>query len=200
MSFSTLKSQSEGFYKDRGSKFLSFAFPVQNEEEVKVRLDELKLSYPDARHVCYAFVLGANQDVYRASDDGEPNNSAGAPILGQLRSNNLTNVLVAVVRYFGGTKLGVPGLIQAYKESTTDAINQARLLPFEEMSNVVLVFSYEQSGMVDQLIGLFENLQIEKVFEVECKFTIRMPKQIEDEFKSEAERRRLKVEGGPTQK
>lgn len=200
MSFSTLKSQSEGFYKDRGSKFLSFAFPVQNEEEVKVRLDELKLSYPDARHVCYAFVLGANQDVYRASDDGEPSNSAGAPILGQLRSNNLTNVLVAVVRYFGGTKLGVPGLIQAYKESTTDAINQARLLPFEEMSNVVLVFSYEQSGMVDQLIGLFENLQIEKVFEAECKFTIRMPKRIEDEFKSEAERRRLKVEGGPTQK
>lgn len=200
MSLFTLTSPSEGFFKDRGSKFLSFAFPVQNEEEVKENLSQLKLSYPDARHICYAFVLGADQNVYRASDDGEPSNSAGAPILGQLRSNNLTNVLVAVVRYFGGTKLGVPGLIQAYRESTNDAIKQSRLLAYQEMSRLKLVFNYDQSGMVDQLVGLFDELQIDKVFEAQCTFTFRMPKRVVARFIEEAKARRLEVKGVSTQK
>jgi putative IMPACT (imprinted ancient) family translation regulator len=110
-SYITIKSGVQGLYKEKGSKFLAFAYPVESEEEVKQRLLELRKAYYDARHHCYAYVLGAEKEKYRATDDGEPNHSAGDPILGQIRSRNLTNVLVVVVRYFGGVKLGVGGLV-----------------------------------------------------------------------------------------
>jgi len=112
----TIKHESEGFYKEKGSKFLAFAYPVQDEAAVKERTSELKKVYYDARHHCYAYILGHDGEQYRASDDGEPNHSAGDPILGQIKSNNLTNTLIVVVRYFGGTKLGISGLINAYKK------------------------------------------------------------------------------------
>jgi len=111
--FYTISKGGEGFYKEKGSKFIGLAFRVRDEEEVKETLEEVKKQYHDGRHHCYAYIL--SEDKLRANDDGEPNHSAGDPILGQIKSKNLTEVLIVVVRYFGGTKLGVPGLINAYK-------------------------------------------------------------------------------------
>ncbi|WP_332911325.1 YigZ family protein [Algoriphagus boritolerans] len=114
-SYFTLSRSSKGLYKDRGSKFLYFGFPVHSEVEINSNLASLRKTYFDASHLCYAWVLGRDGSVFRANDDGEPNHSAGDPILGQIRSKQLTNVLLVVVRYFGGTKLGISGLIQATK-------------------------------------------------------------------------------------
>lgn len=127
-SFLTISSKSEGFYKEKGSKFISLAFPVINEIEIKTIQEELRKEYYDARHHCYAYMLGSNQENYRANDDGEPAHSAGDPILGQIRAKNLTNTLVVVIRYFGGTKLGVGGLISAYKIATEEALNNASII------------------------------------------------------------------------
>jgi len=118
----TIKEHSEGMYKEKGSKFIAIAFPVFSEEEFKEKLRGIKKNYSTARHHCYAFRLGVDMKNYRYSDDGEPNNSAGKPIFGQIQSFQLTNVAIVVVRYFGGTKLGVGGLITAYKEATKDAL------------------------------------------------------------------------------
>ena len=126
--FLTIQKKSEGIYKEKGSKFIAYAYPIKTEEEVRPLLKSLKKEYYDARHHCYAFVLGKDKKRFRAADDGEPSNSAGAPILGQIRSLDLTNVLVVVVRYFGGTKLGVPGLITAYREAAKDALNQSTIV------------------------------------------------------------------------
>jgi len=129
--FRTIKTASEGFYKEKGSKFIAYAYPVLSEEEVKKELENLRATYPDARHICYAFIIGTDKSFFRYSDDGEPNGTAGLPIYNQLRSFDLTNILVAVVRYFGGTKLGVSGLIEAYKVSTEDALNATKHITSE---------------------------------------------------------------------
>ncbi|MGQ1783692.1 MULTISPECIES: IMPACT family protein [unclassified Saccharicrinis] len=123
--YKTIDKPSEGIYKEKGSKFISYAYPVYSEEEIKEHVRQLKDEFYDARHHCFAWQLGTDGLRYRANDDGEPSGTAGKPIHGQLRSMELTNILVVVVRYFGGTKLGVPGLIHAYKEATADAINNA---------------------------------------------------------------------------
>ena len=118
----TIASAGESIFRDRGSRFLGFAFPVKTEEEIKQQVQSLREQHPQAVHCCYAWRLGADKQRYRANDDGEPSGTAGKPILGQLQSNDLTNVLVVVVRYFGGTLLGVPGLINAYKVAAAEAI------------------------------------------------------------------------------
>ena len=124
-SYHTLGNTAEGSYKEKGSKFMAFAYPVVSESEIKERLEALRKKYFDARHHCFAYILGADKTRFRAFDDGEPNHSAGDPILGQIRSRDLTNVLVVVVRYFGGVKLGVGGLISAYKAAAEEALNNA---------------------------------------------------------------------------
>ena len=124
----TIKEPSEGLFKDKGSKFSSFAFPASSEEDVKKFLAELKKQHPSANHHCYAFRLGADKQAYRANDDGEPSNTAGKPILGQIQSKDLTNILIVVVRYFGGTLLGVSGLINAYKLAAAEAIQNATII------------------------------------------------------------------------
>ena len=123
--YKSIAARSEGLFKDNGSRFIAFAFPVETVEDVKDIVDRLKKEYHDARHHCYAYRLGYRGDVFRANDDGEPSGSAGRPILGQIDSLGLSDVLVVVVRYFGGIKLGIPGLIRAYKTSTSDALSQA---------------------------------------------------------------------------
>jgi uncharacterized YigZ family protein len=123
-----LQASKEGLFKDRGSKFYGYAFPVTNEEEIKEKIELLKKQHYNARHWCYAWQLGKNYDHYRANDDGEPSNSAGMPIYGQLQSFNVTNILVVVVRYFGGTKLGVGGLIKAYKNGAKLALEPVVLI------------------------------------------------------------------------
>jgi uncharacterized YigZ family protein len=130
-SYRTIQAPTEGIYKEKGSKFLAFAYPVETEADVKGHLERIKKEYFDARHHCFAYMLGADRKKFRAFDDGEPNHSAGDPILGQIRSKNITNVLVIVVRYFGGTKLGVGGLISAYKTAAEDALNRAAVIEKE---------------------------------------------------------------------
>ncbi|GAF04312.1 IMPACT family protein [Saccharicrinis fermentans] len=126
--YKTIAAPSEGIYKEKGSKFISYAYPVYSEDEIKEHVRKLKDEFYDARHHCFAWQLGTDGLRYRANDDGEPSGTAGKPIYGQLRSMELTNILVVVVRYFGGTKLGVPGLIRAYKEATIDAIANADII------------------------------------------------------------------------
>src|SRR5574344_2667491 len=120
--YKTISHPSEGIYREKGSKFIALAFPVATEDEVQERIAEIKKQYYDARHHCYAYILGINKDAYRINDDGEPSGTAGRPIYGQLLSKDVTNTLVVVVRYFGGIKLGVSGLINAYKTATKEAL------------------------------------------------------------------------------
>lgn len=148
----TLSAPAQGLYKEKGSKFLSFAYPVETEQEIKEIIEKLRKEYYDARHHCYAYVLGARQEVYRANDDGEPSSTAGKPIHGQILSYGLTNVLVVVVRYFGGTKLGTSGLINAYKTATNDALAQARTIEKIVMRQYELRFPYEQMNQVMRIV------------------------------------------------
>src|SRR5690606_3050632 len=127
-SFLTINAAAKALFKDRGSKFFAFAFPVKSEQEIKVHLQEIKKLHPSATHHCYAWRLGADKLNFRTNDDGEPNNSAGKPIFSLIQSNDLTNVLIVVVRYFGGTMLGVPGLINAYKSAAALAIDNTIIM------------------------------------------------------------------------
>lgn len=147
-SYNTIKNESQGFYSDKGSKFISYAFPVMCEDEVKKNIQALKKKHHDARHHVYAFIIGHNHDFYRASDDGEPANSSGMPVLGQIRSFELTNVLIVVVRYFGGTKLGVPGLINAYRTAAKDALDNAEIIAETVKTEFVVRFAYEEMSFV----------------------------------------------------
>lgn len=124
-SFFTIKHAANGLFKDRGSKFIGYAYPVNSEDEIKLYLQQLKKEHGGARHFCYAWRLGADKQAWRANDDGEPNNTAGKPIFSQIQSNDLTNILIVVVRYFGGTLLGVSGLINAYKGAAIEALKNS---------------------------------------------------------------------------
>jgi len=156
ISFQTISSSATAEYKEKGSKFIALAFPVSSEEEVKNRLAEVKKKYFDARHHCYGYILGADKSKFRAYDDGEPNHSAGDPILGQIRSKNLTNVLLVVVRYFGGTKLGVGGLVTAYKTASEEALNQAEIVQHQITQTVVFEFTYDVTPAVMKLVKEFD--------------------------------------------
>ena len=139
----TISAKSKGIYKEKGSKFIAFAYPVFSEEEFKACIQELKKEFHDARHHCYAFRFGVKKDVYRYSDDGEPSSTAGKPIFGQIQSFDLTNIGIIVVRYFGGTKLGVGGLIHAYREAAKDAIENAQIIERTVDDFFSLNFGYE---------------------------------------------------------
>jgi len=150
--FKTIKIPTEAEFKDRGSKFICYAFSVNNKEEVKIRLAELNQLHPTARHFCYAYLIGPNGEEYRANDDGEPNGSAGLPILNQIKSKELTNALAVVVRYFGGTKLGVSGLINAYKEATRMALEKAKVVVEIPKTTIELKFPHSRIGDVERII------------------------------------------------
>ncbi|MDR0437384.1 MAG: YigZ family protein [Bacteroidales bacterium] len=157
--YNTIQSLSEGNFKVKGSKFLSFAFPVETEDEIKTIVANLKKEYYDACHHCYAYILGYNSEKYRENDDGEPSGTAGKPICGQLRSKQLTNILVVVVRYFGGTKLGVSGLIDAYKNVTSDVLQNAKIIEKIVMKEHQISFDYEQTNAVMKIVKDY-NLQV----------------------------------------
>ncbi len=149
--FLTIADTAEGLYKEKGSKFLAFAYPVTSEEEVKERVEELKKKYYDARHHCYAYVLGKEKDVFRANDDGEPSSTAGKPILGQITAADVTNILIVVVRYFGGKKLGASGLIVAYKTAAADALENATIIPQILTQNLSVRCSFAEVNGVMRL-------------------------------------------------
>jgi uncharacterized YigZ family protein len=151
-SYKTLESPAEGTYRDKGSRFLAFGFPVRNEEEIRNILASLRKKYHDARHHCYAYRLGSTGETYRVNDDGEPSGTAGKPIHGQLLSNNLTHVLVIVVRYFGGTLLGTGGLITAYRSATADMLSHARIIVRLVEVKVRLSFPYDMLNAVMKIL------------------------------------------------
>ena len=190
-SYLTIAEPAEAIYKERSSKFLTYAYPVESEEEIKGLLDALRKEYYDATHHCYAYRLGAQGEVYRANDDGEPSGTAGKPILGQLLSANLTNCLVVVVRYFGGTKLGVSGLIQAYKESTAEVIAVSKIIEKTVDRGVKIEFDYISMNGVMRVVKELSPRIDEQVFDNICSMTLRIRE-------SEAEQliaKLLKIEG-----
>lgn len=169
-------SQGEGVYKEKGSKFYAFAVPVTSETEVKTLVAKYRKEYFDARHCCYAFVIGSDKGVSRASDDGEPSGTAGKPILNQILSKNVTNVCVLVVRYFGGVKLGVPGLINAYKTAAKEALDNAGMLH----KTVNDVFSVEcDYPLVNEVMRILKEEGVEQQnqkFELKCYLEISVRK------------------------
>lgn len=146
--YRSIASNSEGLFKDNGSRFIALAYPVETEDEVRRIVDRLKKQYHDARHHCYAYRLGHKGDIFRANDDGEPSSSAGRPILGQIDSNGLSDILIVVVRYFGGIKLGIPGLIRAYRTSSADAIANAEIITKTASRRFRIEFGYMEMNSV----------------------------------------------------
>ena len=183
-SFHTLHHSTEGIYKEKGSKFLAFAYPVVSEAEIKQKIDHLKKEYFDARHHCFAWMLGPEKNHFRAFDDGEPNHSAGDPILGQIRSKGVTNVLIVVVRYFGGVKLGVGGLIGAYKAAAGDALSKAVIIEKEVTEEIDLRFDYLITSDVMRCIKDFELKILEQNFGETCHMLISVPLQQKEQLLS----------------
>ena len=176
-SYKTIKQASkEGLFKDRGSKFYGYAFPISNEEEIKEKIELLKKQHYNARHWCYAWQLGNNYDHYRTNDDGEPSNSAGMPIYGQLQSFNVTNGLVVVVRYFGGTKLGVGGLIKAYKNGAKLALENSNIIDKTINEEFLIKFEYPEMNTVMRIIKDEKISIINQKLELNCEFIISIRK------------------------
>ncbi len=175
-SYKTIQSASEGFFKDKNSKFYAFAFPVENEADVESCRAMLKKKFYDSRHQVYAFRLGADAETFRASDDGEPSNSSGPPVLGKIKSYDLTNILIVVVRYFGGTKLGIPGLINAYGTAAEEAIKNAKIIEKTIYETLNLGFEYPEMNDVMRIIK-DNNLEIlHQDMQLSCKMTIGVPR------------------------
>ncbi len=173
--YQTIGNTSQGLYKDKGSKFISFAHPVGTEEEIAVILGEIKQQYHDARHHCYAWALGFEQEKFKFNDDGEPSGTAGRPIYGQILSAGLTNVLIIVVRYFGGTKLGVRGLINAYKGAAHEAIQNNKIITRTIRDHYRIHFDYLSMNDVMQVLKEYDLPQSAHNFELRCKldFSVR---------------------------
>lgn len=171
--YKTLQAPAQGLFKDKGSRFISLAYPVTSSIEVREIVTSLKKEYYDARHHCYAYLIGQQESQEsRANDDGEPSGTGGRPILGQLLSAELTNVLVVVVRYFGGIKLGVPGLINAYRQATIDVLSQAQIVERDIEKVVELEFGYLSMNDVMRLVKDFEPKVIEQQFDNFCRMKL----------------------------
>ena len=172
------KPSTETIFKDRGSKFLGYAFPIHREEEVKEIIGNLKEQHHKARHWCYAYRIGVegNNIRFRANDDGEPNNSAGQPIYGQILSKDLTNILIVVVRYFGGTKLGVSGLINAYKTGAEMSLNASHIIEKTIKITFKLIFDYKDMNKVMRVIKEKNVNVIEQKMELNCEFLVSVRK------------------------
>jgi len=181
-SYLTLADSSEGLIKDKGSRFLAFAYPVKNEKEIQEKLESLRKKYHDARHHCYAWRLGAEMKHFRTSDDGEPANSAGKPILGQIVAFKLTNILIVVVRYFGGTLLGVGGLIHAYKNASLAAIENAKIVKKYLHDVYHLKFGYSDMNEVMRTIKDMQLEYYDKDFQEDCELKIRVPRPLSLKF------------------
>ena len=176
----TIEKNAESLFKDRSSRFIGLAFPVHSEPEIKAMLSEIKKKYFDATHHCYAFRLGFDKSAFRSNDDGEPAGTAGKPILGQIQSKDLTNVLVVVVRYYGGTKLGVSGLINAYKTSAKEVLENAIIVKKTISDVYQLTFNYEQMNDVMRIMKE-DSIQINsQQFDNSCVINFSVRKQSSD--------------------
>lgn len=183
--YRSIAASSKGIYKELGSKFLAFAYPVETEEAAKKILEEVRKEYFDARHHCYAWRLGRTGEPYRMNDDGEPSSTAGRPIHGQLLSNELSDILVVVVRYFGGTKLGVPGLIRAYKSATQDAIANAEIIEKVAGETLTVTFDYLQMNDVMKVLKDMDITPLNQQFDLRCTLTARVRLSRIEEFRKQ---------------
>lgn len=181
-SYKSISGRSQGLFKDNGSRFIALAYPVETESEVREIVGALKKEYHDARHHCYAYRLGYKGDVFRASDDGEPSSSAGRPILGQIDSNELSDILIVVVRYFGGIKLGIPGLIRAYKTSSADAIANAEIVTKVASRLYRLEFGYMEMNSVMKVIKDMGLVPKSQDFAVNCSMDVSVRLSLEKDF------------------
>jgi len=192
--YKTIKSKSEGFFKDRNSKFYAFAFPVKTEDDIQRFRVGIRKEYYDARHHVYAYRLGSDMKLFRASDDGEPSNSSGPPILGKIKSYGLTDILIVVVRYFGGTKLGIPGLINAYGTAAEEAIKNAGIIVKTVTRKLVIEFEYAQMNDVMRLIKNFNLTVAEQNLQMSCEMILEIPLGIFTKLKRKFEQNhKLKV-------
>ncbi len=180
--YKSIASPSEGLFRDNGSRFIALAYPVEDVESVKEIVSSLKKQYHDARHHCYAYRLGYKGDVFRANDDGEPSGSAARPILGQIDSLGLSDILVVVVRYFGGIKLGIPGLIRAYKTSTADALSKAEVVEKVAAEVYELHFSYATMNSVMKTLKDMKIDPLDQNFDLECSLRARVRLSAEEDF------------------
>lgn len=172
----TIEQPAEALFKDKGSKFIGLAYPVQNEQQVKEILQGLKKEHHTANHHCYAYRLGADKLTFRANDDGEPSNTAGKPILGQIQSNDLTDILIVVVRYFGGTLLGVSGLIHAYKTSAAEAIRVSKIIEKQILFSYTIHFPFEQLNDVMKILKQSEAKITAQEFDNQCQISFHIRK------------------------
>lgn len=188
--YRTISDLSEGYYTEKRSRFLSFALPVRTPDEVKTQLDIYRKKYYDARHVCWAYMLGPDRTTFRANDDGEPSSTAGKPILGQINSNNLTDILIIVVRYFGGIELGTSGLIVAYRTAAAEAIAAARIEERTIDETITITFEYPHLNSVMRIVKEDKPEVLTQSFELTCEMTLRIRQSCMDALKS----RLLKVD------
>jgi len=188
--YRTIRDLSEGYYTEKRSRFLSFALPVRTPDEVKTQLDIYRKKYYDARHVCWAYMLGPDRTTFRANDDGEPSSTAGKPILGQINSNNLTDILIIVVRYFGGIELGTSGLIVAYRTAAAEAIAAARIEERTVDETITITFEYPHLNSVMRIVKEDKPEVLTQSFELTCEMTLRIRQSRMDALKS----RLLKVD------
>ncbi len=170
--YKTIAQKSEGTYTEKRSKFLAFAHPVETLDQIKELIEGYKKKYYDARHVCYAYMLGADRTTFRANDDGEPSSTAGKPILGQINSKELTNILVVVIRYFGGVKLGTSGLIVAYKEATIAALSTANVIEKQVEELISYTFPYVMMNSVMKVVKELNPKIVSQTYEQTCQITL----------------------------
>ncbi len=176
--YQTIREPSEGLYKEKGSRFISIACPVDNKEQAEEQISEIRKKYHDARHHCFAYILKPDKSEFRVNDDGEPSNSAGQPILGQIKASDLTNILIVVVRYFGGTLLGVGGLIRAYKTAASNAIESASIVTRTILEAYLLRYSYDQTNAVMKAIETNGIKILDQQFDEQVKLKIGIRKSI----------------------
>ncbi|UBM62896.1 YigZ family protein [Candidatus Sulfidibacterium hydrothermale] len=186
--YKTIKGTSQGIYKEKGSKFIALAFHTETEQEAKQQLTAVKKEYHDARHHCYAFRINPENEFFRSSDDGEPSGTAGKPILNQIFSEELFNVLVVVVRYFGGTKLGVSGLIRAYKTATREALQNAKIITSTITRTIELEFEYPLMNPVMRIVKEEHIKVLKQDFNMRCKLILQVErnqeKKLVEKFKT----------------
>ena len=188
--YRTIRDLSEGYYTEKRSRFLSFALPVRTPDEVKTQLDIYRKKYYDARHVCWAYMLGPDRTTFRANDDGEPSSTTGKPILGQINSHNLTDILIIVVRYFGGIELGTSGLIVAYRTAAAEAIAAAHIEERTVDETITITFEYPHLNSVMRIVKEDKPDVLTQSFELTCEMTLRIRQSRMDTLKS----RLLKVD------
>jgi uncharacterized YigZ family protein len=189
-SYKTIRSASEGYYTEKRSRFLSFAIPVRTTGEVRETIREYRKKYYDARHVCWAYTLGAERNNYRANDDGEPSSTAGKPILGQINSHALTDILIIVVRYFGGIELGTSGLTAAYRAAAAEAIAAAGIEECTVDETFTVRFGYPFLNGVMRIVKEERPEIISQAFDMQCEMTLRIRRGLFDKLKN----RLIKVE------